>query len=396
MAFKFSDAVSGMKPSEIREMNKIATTPGMISLGGGMPGPESFPKKELTEIMVYVMENYGDMAMQYGNTLGISSAINAISGMLGKTEGFTPDPTQIIVNSGSQQGLYELGTVLANPGDTIITEEPTYVGAISAFSGNRLRMEGVEMDSNGMIVEKLEQTLKKLISEHRPPRFIYTIPTFQNPTGYTMNEERRKHLLEIASGYQIPVVEDNPYGKLRYYGNDVKTMRSMKGGENVIYLGTFSKVMTPGLRLGYTVAPEEVMDKFNLIKQALDLATNSFSQFVAYEYIRRGIIYTQIEENKRIYRKKRDAMVTALRKNFEGKGEWSEPEGGMFSWLTLKSGADTRAMKDKAIKNGVAYVSGQAFSTNGSQKSSMRLNFTFGSVDQITEGVRRIGKIVEE
>ena len=396
MAFKFSDAVSGMKPSEIREMNKIATTPGMISLGGGMPGPESFPKKELTEIMVYVMENYGDMAMQYGNTLGISSAINAISEMLGKTEGFTPDPTQIIVNSGSQQGLYELGTVLANPGDTIITEEPTYVGAISAFSGNRLRMEGVEMDSNGMIVEKLEQTLKKLISEHRPPRFIYTIPTFQNPTGYTMNEERRKHLLEIASGYQIPVVEDNPYGKLRYYGNDVKTMRSMKGGENVIYLGTFSKVMTPGLRLGYTVAPEEVMEKFNLIKQALDLATNSFSQFVAYEYIRRGIIYTQIEENKRIYRKKRDAMVTALRKNFEGKGEWSEPEGGMFSWLTLKSGADTRAMKDKAIKNGVAYVSGQAFSTNGSQKSSMRLNFTFGSVDQITEGVRRIGKIVEE
>ena len=396
MAFKFSDAVSGMKPSEIREMNKIATTPGMISLGGGMPGPESFPKKELTEIMVYVMENYGDMAMQYGNTLGISSAINAISGMLGRTEGFTPDPTQIIVNSGSQQGLYELGTVLANPGDTIITEEPTYVGAISAFSGNRLRMEGVEMDSNGMIVEKLEQTLKKLISEHRPPRFIYTIPTFQNPTGYTMNEERRKHLLEIASGYDIPVVEDNPYGKLRYYGNDVKTMRSMKGGENVIYLGTFSKVMTPGLRLGYTVAPEEVMEKFNLIKQALDLATNSFSQFVAYEYIRRGIIYTQIEENKRIYRKKRDAMVTALRENFEGKGEWSEPEGGMFSWLTLKSGADTRAMKDKAIKNGVAYVSGQAFSTNGSQKSSMRLNFTFGSVDQITEGVRRIGKIVEE
>ena len=395
MAFKFSDAVSGMKPSEIREMNKIATTPGMISLGGGMPGPESFPKKELTEIMVYVMENYGDMAMQYGNTLGISSAINAISEMLGKTEGFKPDPSQIIVNSGSQQGLYELATVLANPGDTIITEEPTYVGAISAFSGNRLRMEGIEMDSNGMIVEKLEQTLKKLISEHRAPRFIYTIPTFQNPTGYTMNEERRKHLLEIASKYDIPVVEDNPYGKLRYYGNDVKTMRSMKGGENVIYLGTFSKVMTPGLRLGYTVAPEEVMEKFNLIKQALDLATNSFSQFVAYEYIRRGTIYTQIEENKRIYRKKRDAMITALRENFEGRGKWSEPDGGMFSWLTLNGGVDTRAMKDRAIKNGVAYVSGQAFSTNGSQKSSMRLNFTFVSVDQITEGIRRIGKIVE-
>ncbi len=396
MPFRFSDTVLGMKPSEIREMNKIATTPGMISLGGGMPGPESFPKKELTDIMVYVMENYGDQAMQYGNTLGISYAIKAISEMLGKTEGFTPDISQIIVNSGSQQGLYELATVLANPGDTIITEEPTYVGAISAFSGNRLRMEGVEMDSHGMIVEKLEPLIKKLESEGRTPRFIYTIPTFQNPTGYTMGEERRMHLLEIAESHGIPVVEDNPYGKLRYYGKEVKTMRSMKGGENVVYLGTFSKVMTPGLRLGYTVAPVEVMEKFNLIKQALDLATNSFSQFVAYEYIKRGIIYKQIQENIRIYTKKRDAMVESLRENFQGRGVWSEPDGGMFSWLTLNSGADTKLMKEKAIKNGVAYVSGQAFSTYGAKKSSMRLNFTFGSVDQIREGVGRLGKITGE
>ncbi len=396
MKYNFSDVVNRMKPSEIRELNKMASSPGIISLGGGMPSPETFPIKELTEIMEFVMKNNSDLALQYGNTLGINPVREQISKMLEKTEGIKCNMENIIVNSGSQQGLYELGTVLANPGDTVITEEPTYVGAVSAFSANGLKMEGIPVDHNGMKVELLEEKIKKLILEGRKPRFIYVIPTFQNPTGYTMPVERRKVLIEISKKYEIPLVEDNPYGQLRYYGESLPCIRSMTGGEDVIYLGTFSKVMTPGLRLGYTIAPEPVMEKFNLIKQALDLATNSFSQYVAYEYIKMGIIYKQVELNKQIYRKKRDAIVNALEANMSDISTFSEPEGGMFVWVTLNKNVDTKQMIPLAIKNGVAYVSGQAFTTNGTQKSSMRLNFTFGSVEQLEEGIKRIRKTINE
>lgn len=396
MKYEFSKNVNLMKPSEIRELNKMASTPGLISLGGGMPSPESFPVEELKDIMNYVMDNESGLALQYGNTLGNLNARREISNLLLRTEKFQSELENIIVNSGSQQGLYELASVLANPGDTVITEEPTYVGAVSAFSANGLRMEGVPVDENGMKVELVEDLIHRLNSEGKPPRFIYTIPTFQNPTGYTMPLDRRKHLLEISKTYEIPLIEDNPYGQLRYYGDAVKPIRSMNGGEDVIYLGTFSKVMTPGLRMGYTVAPTEVMEKFNLIKQALDLASNSFSQSVAAEYIKRGVIYKQIEINKKIYRVKRDAMVNALDEYMGEVAEFSRPEGGMFVWTTLHDQIDTRKMIASAIKNGVAYVSGQAFTTNGTQKRSMRLNFTFSTVDNLKEGIRRIKKTVDE
>ena len=396
MKYEFSKNVNLMKPSEIRELNKMASTPGLISLGGGMPSPESFPVEELKDIMNYVMDNESGLALQYGNTLGNLNARREISNLLLRTEKFQSELENIIVNSGSQQGLYELASVLANPGDSVITEEPTYVGAVSAFSANGLRMEGVPVDENGMKVELVEDLIHRLNSEGKPPRFIYTIPTFQNPTGYTMPFDRRKHLLEISKTYEIPVIEDNPYGQLRYYGEAVKPIRSMNGGEDVIYLGTFSKVMTPGLRMGYTVAPTEVMEKFNLIKQALDLASNSFSQSVAAEYIKRGVIYKQIEINKKIYRVKRDAMVNALDEYMGEVAEFSRPEGGMFVWTTLHDQIDTRKMIASAIKNGVAYVSGQAFTTNGTQKRSMRLNFTFSTVDNLKEGIRRIKKTVDE
>lgn len=396
MSFEFSKTINMMKPSEIRELNKMASTPGLISLSGGMPSPETFPVAELKDIMNYVMDTESATAMQYGNTLGNFNAREQISNLLKKTENFNVPVENIIVNTGSQQGLYEIGAVLANNGDTIITEEPTYVGAISAFSANALKMEGIPVDEQGMRVELLEDKIKTLIKDGRKPRFIYVIPTFQNPTGYTMPVERRKVILELSKKYDIPVVEDNPYGRLRYYGTDVPSLRSMPGGEQVIYLGTFSKVMTPGLRIGYTTAPEEVMDKFNLIKQALDLASNSFSQAVAAEYIKRGVIYSRVEETRKIYKVKRDAMVEALETEMNDIATFSKPEGGMFVYATLKKDINTKEMIKSAIKNGVAYVSGQAFSTNDTQKNSMRLNFTFSTVEKIHEGIRRIKKTVDE
>ncbi len=392
MNYKFSYFLDGMKPSEIRELLKMASTKGLISLGGGMPNPKTFPSEVLKSIMNDLIETRSAQVFQYANTLGVQETLDVIPGYLDKTQGIKCAPENVILNSGSQQGLYELGKVLANPGDTIITEEPTYVGAISAFSANNLKMEGIEMDSMGMRTDLLEDKIKQLMKDGRKPSFIYTIPTFQNPTGYTMPLERRKHLIEISRSYDIPLIEDNPYGELRYYGNNVSAMRSLKGGEDVLYLGTFSKVMTPGLRLGYTIAPTEVIAKFNLIKQALDLATNTFSQYVAYEYIKRGAIYKQVALNIDMYRKKRDIMVNELENEFNDGSVWSKPEGGMFVWLTVAQNVDTKQMIGEAIKNGVAYISGQAFTTKGAQKRSMRLNFTYGDDEQLAEGIRRLRK----
>jgi len=392
MNYKFSYFLNGMKPSEIRELLKMASTPGLISLGGGMPNPSTFPSKDLKSIIDTLIDTKSASVFQYANTLGVQETLEVIPAYLEKTQSITCLPENVILNSGSQQGLYEIGKVLANTGDTIITEEPTYVGAISAFSASALKMEGIEMDSMGMKTDLLEEKIKKLIKEGRKPAFIYTIPTFQNPTGYTMPLERRKHLLEISRHYEIPLIEDNPYGELRYYGQNVPAIKSLKDAEDVLYLGTFSKVMTPGLRLGYTIAPVEVISKFNLIKQALDLATNTLSQYVAYEYVKQGIIYKQVALNVDLYRKKRDIMINALSEQFPKGAAWSKPEGGMFVWLTIEKEVDTKEMIGEAIKNGVAYVSGQAFSTNGTQKRSMRLNFTYGNDDQLAEGIKRLKK----
>ncbi|MHB1493795.1 MAG: aminotransferase-like domain-containing protein [Thermoplasmataceae archaeon] len=381
-----------MKPSEIRELLKMASTPGLISLGGGMPNPGTFPSAVLKQIMDNLIETRSAQVFQYANTLGVQETLDIIPGYLEKTQGFKCTPQNVILNSGSQQGLYELGKVLADPGDTIITEEPTYVGAISAFNANALKMVGIEMDDEGMKTDILESRIKSLIRDGTKPSFIYTIPTFQNPTGLTMSLERRKHILELSNSYDIPLIEDNPYGELRYYGDKVPAIKSLKGGDGVLYLGTFSKVMTPGLRLGYTIAPTEVISKFNLIKQALDLATNTFSQYVAYEYIKQGAIYKQVALNIEMYRKKRDIMVNALEEEFRDGSTWSKPDGGMFVWLTVADNVDTKQMVGEAIKNGVAYISGQAFSTTGGQKRSMRLNFTYGGDEQLKEGIRRLSK----
>ncbi|MGP6219717.1 aminotransferase-like domain-containing protein [Caldiplasma sukawensis] len=396
MKFDFSKNVMGMSPSEIRELNKMASTPGLISLGGGMPSPETFPVEELTEIINYIMKNKYALALQYGNTLGIESTREAISEMLKKSEGIETGKENIVVNSGSQQGLFEVGNIFANPGSSIITEEPTYTGAVSAFSAGMIHMEGIDMEKDGLNVDMVEEKIKKMKKVGNVPKFIYTIPNFQNPSGITMSLKKREKLLDISINEGIPIVEDNPYGQLRYRGQNIKSIRALNGAEDVIYLGTFSKVMTPGLRIGYTVAPKEVMEKINLIKQALDLATNSLSQYIAEEYIGRGIIYEQVKKNISIYSKKRDRMVNALNTYMSEDGTFVEPDGGMFVWFTLNENINTKEMIPDAIRNGVAYVSGNAFTTNGSQKNSMRLNFTFGSEKDLEEGIKRLKKTIDE
>ena len=394
MEFKFSDNLKNMKPSEIRELLKYATNKNLISFGGGMPNPETFPMADLKSIMDDVMNQYGTIALQYGNTGGLNELRTEIVRLVRETENIKSSESQVLVTAGSQQGLYELAKILVNPGDAIITEEPTYVGAISAFDANEADMHSIPMDENGLKTELVEAEIKKLISKGKKPKFIYTIPTFQNPTGVTMSLDRRRHLIEISQKYQVPLVEDNPYGELRYDGDRIPSLKSLD--PEVIYLGTFSKIMCPGLRMGFTVAPESFISRVNLLKQALDLSSSTFSQFVAWQYLARDEVKKQIPKTIKLYRRKRDTMFRALEQYFPEGSSWSKPLGGMFLWATVDSRINTTDMLQDAIQDGVAYVSGNAFSPARAQANSMRLNFTFSEDEQIYEGIKRLASVLEK
>lgn len=396
MRYDFSKILGYMKPSEIRELLKFASSPDLISFGGGMPNPQTFPISDLKEIIDYIITDEGNLAFQYGNTGGLNDLRDEISKLVKRTEDINTEEKDIIVTSGSQQGLYALGKIFINPGDIIITESPTYVGAISAFNANAAKMIDIPMDDEGMKIDLLQKKLEELKAEGKRPKFIYTIPTFQNPTGVTMNLERRKHLLDLSEDYEIPLVEDNPYGELRYSGEKIPSIKSMDRNNTVTYLGTFSKVMTPGLRIGYTIGPNEVVEKINLLKQALDLATNTLSQYVAYEYLKRKIMDKQIPKTVELYRKKRDTMLKALQDYFPEDSRWSRPDGGMFIWATVNESINTTKMLKKSIENNVAYVSGASFSPNGGHTNSMRINFTFSEEEKIIEGIKRLSKVIRE
>lgn len=394
MEFRFSDNLKNMKPSEIRELLKYASNKNLISFGGGMPNPLTFPMDDLKSIMEDVMNNYGALALQYGNTGGLGELKSEIKRLIKETEQINASETEILVTSGSQQGLYELAKIFVTPGDTIITEEPTYVGAISAFDANKAEMHSIPIDNHGINTEKVEDEIRRLSAAGKKPKFIYTIPTFQNPTGITLSLDRRKHLVEISQKYQVPLVEDNPYGELRYSGQRLPSLKSLD--PDVIYLGTFSKIMCPGLRMGFTAGPESFISKVNLLKQALDLSSSTFSQYVAWQYLSRDIVKKQIPKTVELYRKKRDLMLKALQEEFPEGSTWSKPDGGMFLWATVDSRINTTDLLPEAIEAGVAYVSGNAFSPARVQGSSMRLNFTFSEDEKIREGIRRLGKLLEK
>ncbi len=396
MDYRFSKIFDYMKPSEIRSLLKYTSNPELISFGGGMPNPESFPISELKEILDDIMDRSGKYALQYGSTEGLDALRDELSKYVKKTENIDARKEEIIITTGSQQALYAMGKIFVNPGETVITEGPTYVGAISAFNANMANMIPIDMDENGMIIEKLEEKICELDKQNIKPKFIYVIPTFQNPAGVTMTLDRRKHLLEISEKYDIPIIEDNPYGQLRYNGEPVPSIKSMDKNGNVIYLGTFSKVMSPGLRMGYIIGPTKVIEKVNLLKQALDLASDSLSEYIALEYLKRGSIYRQIPKTVTLYRRKRDVMLNALKEYFPEGTKWTHPNGGMFLWVTLDDRINTTKMLDKALQAKVAYVSGSAFYPHGEKKNSMRLNFTYSDDDKIVEGIKRLAYVIDE
>jgi 2-aminoadipate transaminase len=387
---EFSSIANSMKPSAIRLLLKIVSDPDIISFGGGLPNPESFPLDAVRKIFDEQIVKNGKKMLQYGATEGLQSLNVALSKRLNEKEGIKCDPSNIIQTTGSQEALYIIGKIFANPGEYVISEAPTYTGTISAFKASGIRMIGIEMDHDGMKMNSLRQTLKR----YPRTKFIYVIPNFQNPTGITMSIERRKELLEIADENGITLVEDDPYGSLRFEGPHLPSLKSMDKNDSVVYLGTFSKVLSPGFRLGYVVAPSDVIDKVNLAKQAVDLATSTVSEYVAEAYISGGYMDRQLPKTIELYRKKKDLMIESFENYFPKDVEFTRPNGGMFLWVTRK-GANTDKMFEQALKMKVVYVVGSAFYPDEDNHESMRINYTYSSDENIVEGVRRLAKVFE-
>lgn len=391
MAYKFSKLTQNIKRSEIRELLKWTRKPDLISFGGGLPDCELFPTQEISEITQNVLKKKGYLALQYGQTQGEPEMIKALIKHM-QEFGDQAEPDQVCLTSSSQQGLDLLSLIFLDNNSSIIVEQPTYLGALQAFHRHDPNIIGIPMDHKGMRIDILK---KKLDSLKDYPRFIYTIPDFQNPSGITMSLERRKALIEISKERGVPIVEDSPYRELRYIGETIPSIWNLANGQNVIMLKTFSKILFPGMRMGWIVAEPEVIDKFILVKQSVDLCTPCFTQLILAEYIQKGLMKKTIERAKKCYKPKLETMLTSLRKYMPDNVNWSQPKGGMFLWIKLPEHIDTKEIFMTAIKHNVAYVIGSPFHHDGSGKNTMRLNYSFPAIQEIETGIKRLAKLVK-
>jgi len=390
----YSKNALNLKRSEIRELLKVTRQSDMISFAGGLPGPETFPVKELEEISGQMLKEKGTTALQYGPTEGETPFREEIARRL-QFEKPAIKAENIIITEGSQQGLDIISKVFLDPGNIVVLELPSYIGGLQAFCAYRAKMIGVPQDAQGMRMDLLEKLLEKLAKRNKKPKFIYVVPDFQNPSGVTMTLERRKKLLELAYQYEVLVVEDSPYKDLRYSGESVPAIYSFDDRDQVIVLGTFSKILGPGLRLGYLTAPTMWMDRIVVAKQSMDLCSPTYTQLIAAEYMKRGLLQGQIEKIRKVYGRKLTVMLKALERYMPRGVKWSKPEGGLFLWVTLPKKVSATDLFPKAIENKVAYVVGSAFHCNGKGQNTMRLNFSFPSEQQIGEGIQRLAKMIE-
>jgi 2-aminoadipate transaminase len=384
-----------MKSSAMRDLMAITERPEVISLAGGLPDTSTFPAERLASIMSHVAASNSAKALQYAPTEGMAAVAGCIVEVMAE-ENTVVDPADVLVTTGGQQVIDLVCKTLIDPGDVIIAEAPTYPGAVPAFMAYQADVVQIEMDSDGMRVDELEAVLARLDAEGRKPKFIYTIPNFQNPAGVTLSLPRRKRLVEVARERELLVLEDNPYGLLRYEGDPLPTLHSLDGGVFVIYLGTFSKILSPGLRLGWAVAPGPVLQKMNLGKQESDLCSSSLSQMFVAQYFEEGRWQDYVFSLRDVYRRRRDTMLDALAEHFPAEATWTHPQGGLFVWATLPDYIDTTDLLALALQSNVAFVPGRAAYLDGRGGSSMRLNFSGVDEHAIREGIRRIGEVVRE
>jgi len=384
--WKFSDRAEQLQSSAIREILKVTMRPEVISFAGGLPSPETFPVERMRAAFDKVLSQQGKSALQYGPTDGYAPLREFLANSL-STNDSTILPDQIMMVSGSQQGLDLLGKVLVDEGSKVLVETPSYLGALQAFSVYRPEFESVDTDDHGLIPASVA-------AKGAGARLMYALPNFQNPTGRTLSVERRYELVETCARMGIPLVEDNPYGDLCYSGEPLPKMLNMNPG-GVIYMGSFSKVLTPGIRLGYVVGPTPLIRKLEQAKQAADLHTAQLTQMVVYEVIKDGFLAEHIPTIRTLYAKQCNAMLDAMSRHFPESVQWTRPEGGMFIWVTLPAHMDSKQLLDEAIQQNVAFVPGGPFYANNPAKNTLRLSFVTVSPERINEGIEKLGKLIK-
>ena len=389
----YADRAKNMKGSAIREMFKRMADPQIISLAGGNPASELFPGEELSEIAGRLLKENPTLCLQYGTTDGYPEMKDCARARAEKVNSFS-DGDAVIITTGANQGIDLTAKTFLNKGDTIVTESPSFVGSLNAFRSYEADIVGARVEDDGMDIDDLERVL----AADPSIKLLYTIPTFQNPTGTTMPLAKRKRLLEVASCYDILILEDNPYGDLRFAGEDVPTLKSLDTEGRVIYAGSFSKILSPGMRLGYIVAPAEIVSKIELLKQANDVHTPVLTQLMCVEFMKKYNIDDYIEKNRALYGKKCAVMVAAMEKYFpKGKVKWVVPEGGIFLWCECPDITDINPVVDKALEKKVAIVPGWNFAIDMNEPSNMfRLNYSSATPEKIEEGIKRLGEALCE
>jgi 2-aminoadipate transaminase len=395
---RFAQRTQRMKGSAIRELLKFTEDPEVISFAGGMPAPEAFPIKEFTAACNRVLETQSSQALQYGSTDGYLPLRDMIAKQ-SKRYGIEVTPENILITSGSQQALDLLGKIFINPGDHVVVENPTYVGALQALNAYGAEYIPVPTDDEGMITSELENSLRS------SPKFIYVLPNFQNPTGVTLSFERRLQLIELSEKYGVPIIEDDPYGQLRFEGENLPAIEVLDSqtraqgacySGNVIYTSTFSKTLSPGIRLAWVIAPPEVIQKLIMAKQGTDLHTATFNQMIAYEVGKDGFINEHVKYIRKIYKERRDVMLETLEEHMPEGVKWTHPQGGLFLWITLPEFIDSRELLTEALKFKVAFVPGSSFFPDGSHPNTMRLNFSYANTDKINEGIGRLANAIKQ
>jgi 2-aminoadipate transaminase len=391
----FASRTKVMKSSAMRDLMAVTARPEVISLAGGLPDTSTFPPDTFAAVAQRIATESCAKALQYGPTEGLDETKDCIAEVMG-AEGMRVDHEDMLVTTGGQQVLDLVTKTLIDPGDVVVAEGPTYPGAVPVFTAYQADVVQIDMDADGMRVDLLEEALDRLDREGRRPKFVYTVPSFQNPAGVTMSQPRRRRLVEVAHERELLVLEDNPYGLLRYEGDPPPPLLSLDGGIYVMYLGTFSKILSPGIRLGWVVAPHPVLEKINLGKQGTDLCTSTLSQLMVQAYFERGRWQDYVESLTDVYRKRRDTMLDALADYFPPQAEWTRPGGGLFIWAMLPDFIDTTDLLARALRDNVAFVPGEAAFLDGRGRSAMRLNFSGSDEESIREGIRRIGEVVNE
>jgi 2-aminoadipate transaminase len=388
---RYAGRTAGMSASEVRALFAVASRPDVVSLAGGMPYVEALPGRALLDVAAQVMRDDRTTALQYGGGQG-HLALRERLMMLMAEEGVTADPDDVVVTTGAQQALDLLGKIFIDPGDTVAVEAPSYVGALSAFAAYEPRFLTLETDDDGMIVEQLEYAIVR----GERPTFVYTVPNFGNPAGVTMSRDRREHLVALCREAGIPIVEDNPYGLLRFDGDPLPALRSLDP-QNVIYLGTVSKTFSPGVRVGWVLADPSVVQRIVLAKEAADLCGSNLTMLITERWFSdderwRGTLAQLVTT----YRARRDAMLSAIEEQFPATATWTRPRGGFYVWVSLPDGFDTTAMLAAAVERRVAYVPGTAFYPDGRGRERMRLAFCYPTEDRIVEGIGRLGALLHD